>query len=284
MKKYLILILQIGVFLILMGIFMLIGTSLMLLAGVNPTSIGDINSGTFQVVLQEVVLLVSILLAAYIIVRFWEKKPFSDLGFSFIGRGKDICWGFLIAVMIYAIGFAVSLLFGWVKIVDVGFSAKDFFFYLLLMLFVGMAEEAMCRGFLLGRMLNVGMHPLLALLLSSLFFAALHLGNDGITWFAFVNLVLAGILLGTTYLYTRNLAFPIILHCFWNFIQGAVCGYAVSGSSKVNSVFSIALDEHTLMNGGEFGFEGSLVCTILMLVFTVILLRYVGPKLDYSRH
>lgn len=283
MKKYLILILQIVAFLILMGVFMMIGTSLLLLAGVSSTSIGSASSSTFSVVLQEAVMLVSILLAAYIIVRFWEKKTFSDLGFSFIRRGKDIWWGFLIALMIYAIGFAVSLLFGWVKIVDVGFSAKDFFFYLMLMLFVGMAEELMCRGFLLGRMLNVGMHPLLALILSSLVFAALHLGNDGITWFAFVNLVLAGILLGTTYLYTRNLAFPIILHCFWNFIQGAVCGYAVSGSEKVNSVFSIALDEHTLMNGGEFGFEGSLVCTILMLVFIVILLRYVGPRLDVTK-
>jgi len=250
---------------------------------VSPTSIGSARSGLFTLVLQEAVMLISILLAAYIIVHFWEKKPFSDLGFSFIGRGKDICWGFLIALMIYAIGFAVSLLFGWVKIVDVGFSAKDFFFYLLLMFFVGMVEELMCRGFLLGRMLNVGMHPLLALVLSSLVFAALHLGNDGITWFAFVNLVLAGILLGTTYLYTRNLAFPIILHCFWNFIQGAVCGYSVSGSEKVNSVFSIALDEHTLMNGGEFGFEGSLVCTILMLVFIVILLRYVGPRLEVTK-
>ena len=283
MKKYLILILQIGAFLILMGLFMMIGTSLMLLAGVSPTSIGSISSSLFSVVLQEAIMLISILLAAYIIVCFWEKKPFSDLGFSFIGRGKDIWWGFLIALMIYAIGFAVSLLFGWVKIVDVGFSAKDFFYYLILMLFVGMVEELMCRGFLLGRMLNVGMHPLFALILSSLVFAALHLGNDGITWFAFVNLVLAGILLGTTYLYTRNLAFPIILHCFWNFIQGAVCGYAVSGSEKVNSVFSIALDEHTLMNGGEFGFEGSLVCTILMLVFIVVLLRYVGPRLEVTK-
>lgn len=284
MKKYLVLILQIVAFLILMGLFMMIGSALMLLAGVSPTSIGRASAGSFLVVVQEIILFVSILLAAYVIVCFWEKKPFSDLGFSFVRRGKDIWWGFLVALMIYAIGFAVSLLFGWVKIVDVGFSAHDIFFYLLLMLFVGMAEELMCRGFLLGRMLNVGMHPLLALVLSSLVFAAMHLGNDGITWFAFVNLVLAGILLGATYLYTRNLAFPIILHCFWNFIQGAVCGYAVSGSEKINSVFSIALDEHTLMNGGEFGFEGSLVCTILMLVFIVILLRYIGPKLEVSRH
>ena len=93
MKKYLILILQIGAFLLLMGLFMMIGTSLLLLAGVSPTSIGSARSGLFTLVLQEAVMLISILLAAYIIVHFWEKKPFNDLGFSFIGRGKDICWG-----------------------------------------------------------------------------------------------------------------------------------------------------------------------------------------------
>ena len=284
MKKYLILCAQIVMFMLLMGIFMVVGVGVLAILGFNLQNLGDASSGIISVALQELVMLGSIALAAFVILHWWEKKPFSDLGFSFWGRGKDIFWGFLTALVLYAIGFSVSLFFGWVKIVDVGFYAYDFCLYLVLMLFVGMAEELMCRGFLLGRMLNVGMHPLLALLLSSLFFASLHLGNNGISTFAFINLTLAGILLGATYLYTRNLAFPIILHAFWNFIQGGVLGYAVSGSEKVNSVFTIALDDNTLMNGGEFGFEASLVCTILMVVFIMILLRYVGPRLKVQKN
>ncbi len=279
MKKYLILCLQLVVFMILSG---LIAVGLLI-----PLEMTDLQviggTGIYSTILSEFAMLLGALLAAFIILRFWEKKPFSDLGFSFLHRGKDLLWGVFIAFAIYAIGFAVSVAAGWVRIVDVGFYLKDMLLYLLLMIAVGMYEELSIRGFVLGRMLNVGMHPMLALLISSLLFAAMHLGNDGITAVAFISLTLAGMLLGATYLYTRNLAFPIALHTFWNWIQGAVCGYAVSGTDSGQSVFSIALSDNTLMNGGEFGFEGSLVCIILEVIFLFILLRFVGPSLDYKK-
>ncbi|MBR2161599.1 MAG: CPBP family intramembrane metalloprotease [Bacteroidaceae bacterium] len=279
MKKYLILCLQIVVFLILSGIL-----SLGILIPVETLGLDWLSgSGTFAFMISEFAMLIGALLAAFLILRFWEKKPFSDLGFSFLHRGKDLLWGFFIAFAIYAIGFAVSVAAGWVRIVDVGFYAKDLLLYLLLMVAVGMYEELSCRGFVLGRMLNAGIHPFFALFLSSLLFAAMHLGNDGITAVAFISLTLTGMLLGATYLYTRNLAFPIALHTFWNWIQGAVCGYSVSGTDSGQSVFSIALSDNTLMNGGEFGFEGSLVCIILEVIFLFILLRYVGPSLNYKR-
>ncbi len=279
MKKYLILCLQLVVFMILSG---LIAVGLLI-----PLEMTDLQviggTGIYSTILSEFAMLLGALLAAFIILRFWEKKPFSDIGFSFLHRGKDLLWGVFIAFAIYAIGFAVSVAAGWVRIVDVGFYLKDMLLYLLLMIAVGMYEELSIRGFVLGRMLNVGMHPMLALLISSLLFAAMHLGNDGITAVAFISLTLAGMLLGATYLYTRNLAFPIALHTFWNWIQGAVCGYAVSGTDSGQSVFSIALSDNTLMNGGEFGFEGSLVCIILEVIFLFILLRFVGPSLDYKK-
>jgi len=282
MKKYAILFLQIIVFMVLMSLFLMGGMLLLNFAGIDLEKVfSDAALPTF--IVQEFVQLLAIMLAAFVILRFWEKKPFSNLGFSFIGRGKDLLWGMLTAIIIYIIGFGVSVLAGWVKIVDVGFYAEDFFLYLLLMILVGMAEELMCRGFVLGRMLNVGMHPVMALFLSSLFFAALHLGNDGVTVLSIVNITLAGMLLGVTYLYTHNLAFPIALHTFWNFIQGAVCGYKVSGTDMGHSVLNISLSDDVLMSGGEFGFEGSLVCTVLEVIFIVILLRFVGPRLKAGK-
>lgn len=280
MKKYLILCLQIVIFIILSPIIGMLFLLPLELLHVNVLE----GNGIYSNIIYEAAMFVGGLLTAYLILRFWEKKPFSDLGLSFLHRGKDLFWGFFIALAIYAIGFAVSVAAGWVKIVDVGFYAKDMLLYLLFMIIVGMFEEFSCRGFVLGRMLNVGIHPLFALLLSSLLFAAMHLGNNGITAIAFVSLTLAGMLLGATYLYTRNLAFPIALHTFWNWIQGAVCGYSVSGTEEMGrSAFSIALSDNTLMNGGEFGFEGSLVCIILEIIFLIILLRYVGPNLDFKK-
>ena len=85
MKKYLVLILQIVAFLILMGLFMMIGSALMLLAGVSPTSIGRASAGSFLVVVQEAILFVSIVLSASDASRLdaeWLKKVdklFKDL-------------------------------------------------------------------------------------------------------------------------------------------------------------------------------------------------------------
>ena len=283
MKKFLVLILKIVVFMILVGVFLAAMLMPLQLLGLESLGISENISPLVSSTIQEVAQLLASALAAFIILHFWEKLPFSDLGFAFWGRGKDLLWGMLTAVVIYALGFGLSLLCGWVKVVEVGFYATDFFLALLLMVFVAMAEELMCRGFVLGRMLHMHMHPLLALLLSSLLFGALHLANPGFTLLSFVNITLAGMLLGTTYLYTRNLAFPIALHCFWNWIQGSVLGYSVSGQGMGKSVLNIALDEHTLLNGGDFGFEGSLVCTVLMVVFIIILMRYVGPRLKVSK-
>lgn len=272
MRKYLLLIFELVAFLFVIQLFAF---------GLNVLLSLDLNN-TFDMMIMEMAVFCIISLAAYLILRFWEKKPFSDLGLSFCGRWKDALWGMLIAAGIYAVGFSISLLAGWVRVTDIAFPAKDVAVALLLMIFTALQEEVMNRGFVLGRMLNVGMNPFLAVLLSSVFFAMLHLSNPGITPLAVVNIVLAGILLGLPYVYTRNLTFSIVLHMFWNWIQNSVLGYAVSGLEFGESVFSIELSNHALMNGGEFGFEGSLPCTVLMIVAIGVVLKYVIPRLKQA--
>lgn len=272
MRKYLLLIFELVAFLFVIQLFAF---------GLNVLLSLDLNN-TFDMMIMEMAVFCIISLAAYLILRFWEKKPFSDLGLSFCGRWKDAFWGMLIAAGIYAVGFSISLLAGWVRVTDVAFLVGDVAVALLLMIFTALQEEVMNRGFVLGRMLNVGMNPFLAVLLSSVFFAMLHLSNPGITPLAVVNIVLAGILLGLPYVYTRNLTFSIVLHMFWNWIQNSVLGYAVSGLEFGESVFSIELSNHALMNGGEFGFEGSLPCTVLMIVAIGVVLKYVIPRLKQA--
>ncbi len=78
-----------------------------------------------------------------------------------------------------------------------------------------------------------------------------------------LNLLLAGMLLGASYLYTKNLCFPISLHLFWNWIQGPILGYDVSGSHSESSMLTLHLPENNVLNGGAFGFEGSLIAQYL---------------------
>ena len=90
---------------------------------------------------------------------------------------------------------------------------------------------------------------------------------------------MAGCMIGVHYLYTSNLWFPISLHLFWNWIQGPILGYDVSGMKLTPTLINITLPADNVWNGGMFGFEGSVVCTILMLIFIACVIFYFQKKI-----
>jgi len=214
-------------------------------------------------------------LVAFAIIKWWNRKPVNrSLGLSSLrGRGMDLLAGLLVAAGVYAIGFGISLQMHYVTVVGWHIDWMRLGAAFLMFVCVAVAEEIMCRGFMLGQLLEAGMNRFVALFLSSILFAALHLFNPGMQPLPFVNIVLAGLMLGAVYLYTRNLWFPISLHLFWNFIQGPVLGYPVSGNSEgMYSVLNTDISTDYLMNGGQFGFEGSLICTILLVLLVAAMI------------
>ena len=86
-------------------------------------------------------------------------------------------------------------------------------------------------------------------------------------WFSYTSLFSAGILLGATYIYTKNLWFPIAIHFSWNFFQ-SIYGFKVSGQNTY-SVFNFDITQNNRLNGGDFGFEGSyfsLIAEVLLII------------------
>ncbi len=82
-----------------------------------------------------------------------------------------------------------------------------------------------------------------------------------------ISLFLAGILLGLSYIYTKNLWFPIALHLSWNLFQ-TLFGFNVSGKDTY-SLIEFSLNEKNLLNGGAFGFEGSILSVISMIIIII---------------
>lgn len=68
----------------------------------------------------------------------------------------------------------------------------------------------MFRGFILPSLWK-RMHPIAAVLVTSLLFASVHFTREG-----FLPLLLLGSLFGVAYLKTINLVPAIILHSLWN--------------------------------------------------------------------
>lgn len=223
--------------------------------------------------LERLLMLVGYLSAAVLVLR-WRKLPLSLLGISLKGRGKDLLAGLGVAVLLYAVGFGTSLLMGTVEIASVQWVPRDLLGTLLFFLLVAVTEEVMLRGFVLGRMLSAGMNRFVALFLSSALFSAMHLFNPNFALLPFVNILLAGCLLGASFLYTRNLCFPVVLHWFWNWLQGPVLGYEVSGMDSGETLLTLRLTGSDLLTGGSFGFEGSLLCTVLLVVGTLVIIGY----------
>lgn len=223
--------------------------------------------------LERLLMLVGYLSAAVLVLR-WRNLPLSLLGMSLKGRGKDLLVGLGVAVLLYAVGFGTSLLMGTVEIASVQWVPRDLLGTLLFFLLVAVTEEVMLRGFVLGRMLSAGMNRFVALFLSSVLFSAMHLFNPNFALLPFVNILLAGCLLGASFLYTRNLCFPVVLHWFWNWLQGPVLGYEVSGMNSGETLLTLRLTGSDLLTGGSFGFEGSLLCTVLLVVGTLAIVAY----------
>ncbi len=88
---------------------------------------------------------------------------------------------------------------------------------------IGIAEEGMFRGLLLGA-LEKKFSPVQAIILSSSLFSLLHLLNilGGVTFSDVLNQMLStfimGLFLGCIYVDTKNIIFPIIFHSLWDYL------------------------------------------------------------------
>ena len=226
----------------------------------------------FYFVLSETLMLIGIFLSAWIVWHF-RGVSLAGLGRSLAIRKKDLLSGISLAIVLYAVGFGVSLLAGAIEIAGVVFNPSSLLISFAFFLLVAITEEFALRGFVLERMLQGGVNKFWALFLSATLFSLVHIANPNFDFLSFINILLAGILLGSSYIYTRNLCFPIALHWFWNWIQGPVLGYEVSGNKFCDGLLTLYLPEANLINGGAFGFEGSILCTVLMVAGTAVILK-----------
>lgn len=231
----------------------------------------------FYFVLSETLMLIGIFLSAWIVWHF-RGVSLAGLGRSLAIRKKDLLSGISLAIVLYAVGFGVSLLAGAIEIAGVVFNPSSLLISFVFFLLVAITEEFALRGFVLERMLQGGVNKFWALFLSATLFSLVHIANPNFDFLSFINILLAGILLGSSYIYTRNLCFPIALHWFWNWIQGPVLGYEVSGNKFCDGLLTLYLPEANLINGGAFGFEGSILCTVLMVAGTAVILKMFRKK------
>jgi membrane protease YdiL (CAAX protease family) len=220
--------------------------------------------------------LMGVFLSVWLAGRFLDRRPFADFGFH-LGGGwwLDLAFGMALGALVMTAIFLVESGFGWITITSAFRSllpgapfALGILFPTTLYLCVGVYEELLFRGYQLRNaaeglnLPRVGPRNavILAWVLSSSFFGYLHANNPNATLLSTFNVALAGLMLGFGYVLTGELAIPIGLHITWNFFEGSVFGFPVSGLKPLGATF-LSADQGgpTLWTGGSFGPEAGLL-------------------------
>lgn len=219
--------------------------------------------------------------AAYIVIYwlamiFLARRPVPELLFQ-RRAGLEVMIGAVVGLTLIIVSTAIIVLLGGYSF---NWSTDNVSSVVLpiitTQLGAAFVEELIFRGLAFQAIEKMG-GSLLALTLTSLFFGIAHLGNPGATaWGALCITVEAGILLGAAFLWRRNVWFIISLHFFWNTIEGLL-GIPVSGHPS-SGLFTVETAGPTLLTGGRFGLEASIVPVIISLLIAIPMLIFARRK------
>lgn len=219
---------------------------------------------------------VFILLLFIFWVKVIEKNSLSTLGFVKKNWLKYLGWGILISLLqmgvialVYQVGGIGTFELNELSLEPILFILGLFPFWLL----QGGTEEVATRGWLLTRIAARTNLPL-AIAISSSLFGILHMGNAGVTFLSVLNIILDGVLAGLLFIYTDSIWLVVAQHGTWNYVQGNLLGFQVSGTGADASIFSFTMGTGPdWLTGGAFGAEGSIITTLVLLVSLVIVYR-----------
>ncbi|HKJ34165.1 MAG TPA: hypothetical protein VKA34_20200, partial [Balneolales bacterium] len=89
------------------------------------------------------------------------------------------------------------------------------------------------------------------------------------------NIMAAGVMLALPFILTGRLSMSIGIHMAWNFFQGGVFGFAVSGLPFRYSILQITHNGPLLWTGRFFGPEAGFAGVLGILLLIVVQLLYI---------
>jgi membrane protease YdiL (CAAX protease family) len=200
-------------------------------------------------------------LSVWIMQRFFHGPSLLDLGLrrrpSWVA---DSVVGLVLGPIMFLAILLVLLAAGWASVgpgsIEVIGLLSTFVTYVL----VAFSEEVFARGWVF-QVLERGRGTKAAVIGSAVIFSLLHAFNPGFGLTALVGLLLAGLLFAQAYVVTRQLRLPIAMHLSWNFSEGPLFGFPVSGMGG-QGLLSVIPTGPEVVTGGAFGPEAGLVVIV----------------------
>lgn len=241
-------------------------------------------SGTPFLLISEVVEVFTIFLSVFIVRRYLDKRSFVSLGLQIDKRTvMDVFTGIGITLLMMGLIFFSEWRLDWLTINSFAWNVDPMQYvitqvllFVVIYTVVGWNEELMSRGYHLQTIAS-GTNLFWGLVISSAIFGGLHLANPHATWIGALGIFCAGLFLGYAYIRTGKLWLPMGLHLGWNFFEGVVFGFPVSGLD-VYHLSHINVTGPELWTGGPFGPEAGLIVIPVLALGTGLIYLYTRPN------
>lgn len=222
------------------------------------------------------------LLAGIFFVKFILKKKIDYIYFKTEGLAKNICIGLCLGLLQISIYVLLDMGRG-----VLGYSGSSYgnFNLIFLAYFIGFfiqstSEEVLVRG-ILTRVLSDKFGRKVAILLPSIFFGLLHLGNEGVTILSTLNTILVGIFFAKLLFYKENIMLTSGVHAGWNFSMAMIYGLNVSGFSGFDSLLNFKILNYNSYDE-IYGPEGSIVVTFIEII-SIFIIFYLERRKEINR-
>lgn len=216
------------------------------------------------------------LVAVIILFKVMNRKTTEDMGLTPVKRDyKDLLIGLLLGAASITFIIGINYIMGTIRFNGVHIT-WDLLLGLILFISVGFVEEILVRG-CFQHIIYYRHGIAWAIIIPSLIFSVMHFLNPNISHIAALNIALVGIVFGIMTYKSGNLWMAIGYHITWNYFQGNIFNIEVSGSAYGRGLIKSIRVEDNLLNGGAFGIEGGLICTLLLII-TIIYFGFFYKK------
>lgn len=219
--------------------------------------------------IREVMDFLIFLFASWIMGRM-ERRTIADYGLPWRGSFRIQFWQGVL------LGFgSITALLSMMRLVGVFYFGRIALHgleiwrwaaaYALVFILVALREEFRARGYgLFTLSAGIGFWP--AAILSAAYFGYSHHGNSGEDWIGLFNAGAFGLLACFLLRTTGNLWMPIGLHAAFDWGESYSYGVADSGQALPGHLLNSSSSGPALLSGGTVGPEGSLLCTLLIVM------------------
>ena len=233
----------------------------------NPS---NVNTSTLLILFSTV----TIILFSLVCILKFEKRNIRSIGFTKNGIISSCLRGFLLGFVMFITVVIIGMLLGEYELALVDMSSIYWALPFLIGFFIqSFEEELFSRGWMLVSISRKN-SVLPAIILNTVVFLILHLGNKGLDIIAVINILLFSVLLSIIFLKVDNIWFCGSLHASWNFTEGYLTGFIFSGQKNISSLLQFKQANLSLIGGKAFGPESGLISTLVFMVMIIIVLYY----------